>query len=519
MHGLLQKVLEDTQNVSVPWVISSSDLIPPSTFLVAPAPDPNSSSSFSNRSASHRGGGARSPAPASHLAPPTLKGASGPLPSELAMPGRWFARTVGEEAILLTFLPALDVWRKEVSARLERRRAQREAGEERARKTKGASGGGRRWSGDFGLPIEPQSARLRDIRRILLAHIPLSHHRAMAFKPARRIGWGDDPRSGHVGTKARSYQGLVNLEHRRAFLRVVYATLREGRVLCSGDLAFALSGCDETEREVRARFSFRRCHLTFGSCAAIPLLEPGGVPQPLRLCRAACDVEFTRVLARYLRRVPGTMYYIYWGREDERPGVVDGQQRRQADINAGSPAAAPAAAAAAGSASGTMTPPQPQSTTVRDATAWATAGHLASPPYGANFDHAAGWASSHVGGSTVGVENASSALGTPQQQYRGSSLSAAADTSTSGAAAAAAAAAASCTPVPCPLFARFEVVHDGAVPIDGEDEVAGTEGVGQGNGSDGSDVGRVAQGDARKPPPADAHRATLSTQATRCLTR
>lgn len=264
MHGLLQKVLEDTQNVSVPWVISSADLVPPSIFLVAPVQDSNSSSSFSNRSGNHRGSGARSPAPGTSSsnnsgapsrtgdgvsgpqAPPTLKGASGPLPSELAMPGRWFARTVGEEAILLTFLPALDVWRKEVSARLERRRALREAREERARKTKvrssssrrgssrgslpptgagaegsplGEGGGGKKSekragvaagggserkekdededdslglflflvrSGDFGLPIEPQSAKLRDIRRILLAHIPLSHHRAMAFKPARR---------------------------------------------------------------------------------------------------------------------------------------------------------------------------------------------------------------------------------------------------------------------------------------------------------------------------------------------
>lgn len=51
---------------------------------------------------------------------------------------------------------------------------------------------------------------------------------------------------------ARSYQGLVNLKHRRSFLRVVYAALREGRVLCSGDLAFALSGCGETDCEVRA---------------------------------------------------------------------------------------------------------------------------------------------------------------------------------------------------------------------------------------------------------------------------
>ena len=291
MHSLLEKVLEDTQNVSVPWVISDSDLAPKSMLLVAPAPDPASPSS--GRSGSQRiggssgkishSGGARSPGPAScssgggggrfsnstaaapDLTPPTLKGASGALPSELAKRGRWFARTVGEGAILLTFLPALDVWRKEVSARLERRRALREAAAERKRKmgvrmsassslfsqepppppppppppqTATAPGAG--WQqptageqsgqqqqqrrqqqphqhpqkkkkkeqrnarreededdslglflflvrqGDFGLPIEPQSKRLRDIRNILLAHIPRSHHQAMAFKPARR---------------------------------------------------------------------------------------------------------------------------------------------------------------------------------------------------------------------------------------------------------------------------------------------------------------------------------------------
>ena len=279
MHGLLEKVLEDTQNVSVPWVISHSDLAPPSIFLVAPAPDGASAASRSNPrsgsgNVSRASGGIRSvgnntgrfgsnaaTAAGAHssagggapdLSPPTLKGASGALPSELALRGRWFARTVGDGAILLTFLPALDVWRKEVSARLERRRALREAAAERKRKSKvrlsassskssspssltsppaittsgGAGIGVRRRqkeekqqqqqqqhsknkeqvssgrdededdslglflflvrSGDFGLPIEPQSAKLRGIRRILLAHIPRSHHQAMAFKPVRR---------------------------------------------------------------------------------------------------------------------------------------------------------------------------------------------------------------------------------------------------------------------------------------------------------------------------------------------
>lgn len=49
---------------------------------------------------------------------------------------------------------------------------------------------------------------------------------------------------------ARAYQGLVNLAHRQAFLRVAYAALRDGRVLCSGDLEFALSGSGETVHEV-----------------------------------------------------------------------------------------------------------------------------------------------------------------------------------------------------------------------------------------------------------------------------
>ncbi|CAM9537276.1 unnamed protein product, partial [Laminaria digitata] len=38
----------------------------------------------------------------------------------------------------------------------------------------------------------------------------------------------------------------------------------------------------------------------------------------------ACDVEFTEILGRYLRPVPGTSHYIYWNSEDE--GRVADQQ-------------------------------------------------------------------------------------------------------------------------------------------------------------------------------------------------
>lgn len=61
-----------------------------------------------------------------------------------------------------------------------------------------------------------------------------------------RIGWGDRPDGGRVGTMARVYQGHVAKAHRRAFFRGAYVALREGRMLCRGDLAFALSGFDET---------------------------------------------------------------------------------------------------------------------------------------------------------------------------------------------------------------------------------------------------------------------------------
>lgn len=275
MHKMLEKVLEDTHNVSIPWVITQSDLVPPSMYMVASVPEPPSAnassgggggSSFGFRSSGpinrnsqatgtgmtcgasagttslwrayggkgvsgnggddhSSGGNGRAVSPE---APPTLVGASGPLPSELAAGGRWFARTVGNGAILLTFLPSLDVWRKEVSKRLalrkDRRDRQQQQQQQRAqgpkkgpRMREGMGGDGPAATarlnaetavgegktekekddslglflflvrlGDFGLPIEPQSAMLRDVRRILLAHIPLSHHQAMAFKPVQR---------------------------------------------------------------------------------------------------------------------------------------------------------------------------------------------------------------------------------------------------------------------------------------------------------------------------------------------
>lgn len=229
---MLEKVLEDTYNVSVPWVISPADLIPQKAILSPPV-------RFGRGSTLSKASGSVLNAPATALggapdAPSRLVGASGPLPSELAAGGRWFARTVGEKTVLLTFLPALDVWKNEVSVRLERRKerrqqwaerramaaveqsdaarrqqgsgraseararaaeakaaeAQAEAAEAREEKKDGDHSLGLFLflvrSGDFGLPIEAQTEKLRDARRILLAHIPRSHHGAMAFKPRQR---------------------------------------------------------------------------------------------------------------------------------------------------------------------------------------------------------------------------------------------------------------------------------------------------------------------------------------------
>lgn len=225
---------------------------------------------------------------------PRLPGASGDLPPELAASGgRWFAKTVGEKALLLTFLPSIDVWRTVATERLHERRKRGAAGRKpgsvsKACETEGAapaagaaapvaamheredpqvneadapnrgggSGsdrstkvgvvagavgahpsrttsdarGGRREdskrerlirrktktdvgeaeeylvtaeevvdeehslglfiflvrSGDFGFPIELPSGMLRDIRRVLLAHIPQRPLGALSAKPRQR---------------------------------------------------------------------------------------------------------------------------------------------------------------------------------------------------------------------------------------------------------------------------------------------------------------------------------------------
>lgn len=124
----------------------------------------------------------------------------------MATGGRWFARTVGDGAILLTFLPALENWKNDLSSRLEQQRAKRKKWKRVGRRS-GAAGVGRKGGGggrqgredgslglflflvrleDFGLPIEPHNAMLQDVRSILMAHIPQSHHQAMAFRPSRR---------------------------------------------------------------------------------------------------------------------------------------------------------------------------------------------------------------------------------------------------------------------------------------------------------------------------------------------
>ena len=128
---------------------------------------------------------------------------------ELATGGRWFARIVGDGAILLTFLPALEQWKNDLSSRLEQQRAKRKKLKRLGRRSGAAGGVSRKGGGansrqggreddslglflflvrlgDFGLPIEPHNAMLQDVRSILMAQIPQSHHQAMAFKPSRR---------------------------------------------------------------------------------------------------------------------------------------------------------------------------------------------------------------------------------------------------------------------------------------------------------------------------------------------
>lgn len=139
------------------------------------------------------------------------------------------------------------------------------------------------------------------------------------------------------------------------------------------------------------------------------------------------------------------MYYIYWDRDDERWGA---RNQQQPHTNTSSDGAATAAAAA-----GTVTPPAKTSTALT-----ANAGHRAPSPPGLSYPTAPALAASYHG-SFRGDSRGGSV-----HQHRSNSLSATADAVM---VAAAAAAAAAISAAPCPLFVRFEVVHDETVLVDG----------------------------------------------------
>lgn len=135
------------------------------------------------------------------------------------------------------------------------------------------------------------------------------------------------------------------------------------------------------------------------------------------------------------------MYYIYWDSEDERWGAFNQQAK----------SSSPSAAAV-----GTPTPP---AMARKDLTA-TTPGHRTSSPPGLMGDPTTALASSFQRGLTG---DRSSSGGVPQ--HRSNSLPSVTDAPILAAAATAAAAAAA----PCPLFVRFEVVHDETMFVDGED--------------------------------------------------
>lgn len=148
------------------------------------------------------------------------------------------------------------------------------------------------------------------------------------------------------------------------------------------------------------------------------------------------------VLFRYLRPVPGTMYYIYWDGDDGRWGTRTQQQPHMSTSSDG-----------AATAAGTVTPPAKTSTALT-----ATAGHRAISPPGLRAPSTSALAASYHGSFR------GDGRGDSVHQNRSNSLSATADAVM---VAVAAAAAAAISAAPCPLFVRFEVVHDETVLVDG----------------------------------------------------
>lgn len=299
---MLASELENLNDTCIPWTVTRADFSPtastPAVRFQGRSPPTGGHNAYKKQNPFSS---ITPPSAVTTIAPgptaaaaalPRLPGASGDLPPELAASGgRWFARTVGEKALLLTFLPSIDVWRTVATERLHERRERGAAGTKpgsgsKTCETEGAASaaagaapvdaalergdlegpdgdaqnrggdggcdrvaevavgaaaarpsritgdarGSRRQgssrgrltrrktetdlgeaedslataeevvnkehslglfiflvrSGDFGLPIELPSGMLRDIRRVLLAHIPQRPLGALSAKPCQR---------------------------------------------------------------------------------------------------------------------------------------------------------------------------------------------------------------------------------------------------------------------------------------------------------------------------------------------
>lgn len=114
---MLEASLETLNDVWFGWHVSPRDFSPPGPMRTSMNP--------MNLFTASRGRYSRPPsasgASAAQGTQGWLPGASGDLSLELAHGGRGFARIVGDDAVLLTFLPAFDRWRELVSERLTAR--------------------------------------------------------------------------------------------------------------------------------------------------------------------------------------------------------------------------------------------------------------------------------------------------------------------------------------------------------------------------------------------------------------
>lgn len=135
LYNILAAELETLNDTCIPWAVSRADFSPTAStrdVIFQSRPSPNRTRPTQNKHTSFSQitppDAIRTVTPVAAL--PPLPGASGDLPSELTSSGgRWFARCVGDHALLLTFLPSIDVWRDLAAERLKERKRRAEGGE------------------------------------------------------------------------------------------------------------------------------------------------------------------------------------------------------------------------------------------------------------------------------------------------------------------------------------------------------------------------------------------------------